>query len=94
MNKQTNRKKIMAGRMNNDAKDCTASLELACVCIGIANSSSTGSSIIPAIECMMVVRATNCIRNPQCHREGGGGGGGVRGYTTPGPAAQRGPRDP
>ena len=29
----------------------------------------------------------------QCRREGGGGGG-VRGYTTSGPAAQRGPRDP
>ena len=26
--------------------------------------------------------------------ERGGGGGGVRGYTTPGPAAQRGPREP
>ena len=61
-----NRNKITAGRMNNDAKDCKASLELARVCIGIANSSSMGSSIIPAIECMMVVRATctNCIRNP------------------------------
>ena len=54
MNKQTNRNKIAAGRMNNDAKDCKASLELAHVYIGIANSSSTGSSIIPAIECMMV----------------------------------------
>ena len=64
MNKQTNCNKIMAGRMNNDAKDCKASLELARVYIGIANSSSTGSSIILAIECMMVVGATNCIRNP------------------------------
>ena len=64
MNKQTNRNEITAGRMNNDAKDCKASLELARVCIGIANSISTGSSIIPAIECMMVVRAINCIRNP------------------------------
>ena len=58
-----NRNKITAGRMNNDAKDCKASLELARVYIGIANSSSTGSSIIPAIECMMVVGATNCTRN-------------------------------
>ena len=39
-------------------------IELAPVCIDIANSSTTGSSNLPAIECMVVVRATNCIRNP------------------------------
>ena len=70
MNKQTNRNKITAGRLKNYAKDCKASLELARVCIDIANLGicSTVSLIFLAMECMVVVRATHCIRTTEKER--------------------------